>query len=92
MELARSRRSTRSRLIRGLHRMPTLLVRRRRDPEAGCWGLPGGKVDPFEPVADAAAREINEELGIIIRPSELLCLVDQIDRTEGHHWIALCSA
>lgn len=69
-----------------------LLVRRRRDPEAGCWGLPGGKVDPFEPVADAAAREINEELGIIIRPSELLCLVDQIDRTEGHHWIALCSA
>jgi ADP-ribose pyrophosphatase YjhB (NUDIX family) len=65
-----------------------LLVRRRRDPEAGCWGLPGGKVDPFEPVADAAAREIYEELGIIIRPSELLCLVDQIDRTEGHHWIA----
>jgi len=65
-----------------------LLVQRRRDPEAGCWGLPGGKVDPFEPVVDSAAREIYEELGIVIRPSELLCLVDQIDRTQGHHWIA----
>ncbi|PXA98335.1 ADP-ribose pyrophosphatase [Nostoc sp. 3335mG] len=65
-----------------------LLVRRRRNPEAGCWGLPGGKVDPFEPIADATAREIHEELGIIIKPGAMLCLVDQIDRTAGHHWIA----
>lgn len=65
-----------------------LLVRRRRDPEAGCWGLPGGKVDPFEPLTDATAREIHEELGIIIKPGALLCLVDQIDQAAGHHWIA----
>lgn len=65
-----------------------LLVRRRRDPEAGCWGLPGGKVDPFEPVIDDTAREIREELGIRIEPAELLCLVDQIDRAAGHHWVA----
>jgi ADP-ribose pyrophosphatase YjhB (NUDIX family) len=65
-----------------------LLVRRRRAPEAGCWGLPGGKVDPFEPVADATAREIREELGIIITPTELLCLTDQIDRQQGYHWVA----
>jgi ADP-ribose pyrophosphatase YjhB (NUDIX family) len=65
-----------------------LLVRRRRPPEAGCWGLPGGKVEPFEPVAEATAREIREELGIIIEPVDLLCVVDQIDRVEGQHWIA----
>lgn len=65
-----------------------LLVRRRRAPEAGCWGLPGGKVDPFEPLARATAREIHEELGIIINPTDLLCVVDQIDRAEGQHWIA----
>lgn len=65
-----------------------LLVRRRRDPEAGCWGLPGGKVDAFEPIADATAREVNEELGLIINPTNLLCLVDQIDREKGHHWVA----
>nr|WP_294168225.1 NUDIX domain-containing protein [uncultured Sphingomonas sp.] len=65
-----------------------LLVRRRRDPEAGCLGLPGGKLDTFEPVADATAREIREELGIAVRPTELICLVDQIDRIAGHHWVA----
>lgn len=65
-----------------------LLVRRRREPEAGCWGLPGGKVDPFERVADAVAREILEELGIAIEPIDLLCVVDQIDRARGQHWIA----
>lgn len=65
-----------------------LLVRRRRDPEAGCWGLPGGKVDPFEPIADATAREIREELGIAIRPNQLLCVVDHIDCANGQHWVA----
>nr|WP_083916160.1 NUDIX domain-containing protein [Methylobacterium sp. B34] len=65
-----------------------LLVRRQRAPEAGCWGLPGGKVEPFEPVAEATAREIREELGIIIEPVDLLCVVDQIDRLDGQHWIA----
>ncbi len=65
-----------------------LLVQRRRAPEAGCWGLPGGKVDPFERVADAVEREIFEELGIVIRPTALLCVVDQIDRESGDHWVA----
>ncbi|WP_185982800.1 NUDIX domain-containing protein [Aureimonas mangrovi] len=65
-----------------------LLVRRRRQPEAGCWGLPGGKVDLFEPVAKAVAREIREELGITIEPIDLLCVVDQIDQVNGQHWIA----
>lgn len=65
-----------------------LLVRRRRNPEAGCWGLPGGKVDPFESVAAAVTREIREELGISIEPSLLLCVVDQIDRQAGQHWVA----
>lgn len=65
-----------------------LLVRRRREPEAGRWGLPGGKVDPYETVREATSREIREELGIIIDPTELLCVVDQIDRAAGHHWIA----
>ncbi|OBJ39928.1 ADP-ribose pyrophosphatase [Mycolicibacterium mucogenicum] len=65
-----------------------LLVLRRREPEAGSWGLPGGKVDPFEPVATAVAREIGEELGISIEPTDLLCVVDHIDRQGGQHWVA----
>ena len=65
-----------------------LLARRRRPPEAGCWGLLGGKVDPFETVPAAVAREIAEEIGIQIQPQTLLCVVDQIDRTAGEHWVA----
>jgi len=65
-----------------------LLVQRRRMPEAGHWGLPGGKVDPFETVPAAAAREIFEELGIRITADRLLCIVDQIARDAGEHWVA----
>ena len=65
-----------------------LLVHRRRPPEADHWGLPGGKVDPMEPVARAVEREIAEELGIAIAAERLLCLVEMIDAVGGEHWIA----
>jgi ADP-ribose pyrophosphatase YjhB (NUDIX family) len=65
-----------------------LLIQRRRPPEAGCWGLPGGKVDWLEPVAAAVAREIAEELGLVLGPLALLCVVDQIDPAGGEHWVA----
>ncbi|WP_445678734.1 NUDIX hydrolase [Radicibacter daui] len=65
-----------------------LLIQRLTEPEAGCWGLPGGKVDLFEVAAEATAREIAEELGITIVAQELLCFVDQIDRVAGIHWVS----
>lgn len=65
-----------------------LLVRRLREPEAGCWGLPGGKVDWLEPVEQAVRREIEEELAIRLTVLTLLCVVDQIDPARGEHWLA----
>lgn len=65
-----------------------LLVRRLREPEAGCWGLPGGKVDWLEPVEQAVRREIEEELAIRLTSLCLLCVVDQIDTQRGEHWLA----
>lgn len=65
-----------------------LLIRRVRAPEAGCWGLPGGKVDMFETAAHAAMREVREEVGLELEAGPLLCLVDQIDRVAGTHWVA----
>jgi 8-oxo-dGTP diphosphatase len=65
-----------------------LLVQRLTEPEAGCWGLPGGKVDPFEPLDQAVRREIEEELGIVIEEAGLLCLVELIDRDGDEHWVA----
>src|SRR5436190_190421 len=38
-----------------------LLVRRGRPPSAGLWSLPGGRIEPGESAAAAAAREVWEE-------------------------------
>lgn len=65
-----------------------LLVQRRRDPEAGHWGIPGGKVDFGERVAETCAREILEEVGLEIQVGEMVCLVDQIDIEAGTHWVS----
>ena len=65
-----------------------LLMRRLRPPEAGLWGIAGGKVELFETASAAAEREIAEELGVRIEARELLCVVDQIDRESGEHWLA----
>lgn len=65
-----------------------LLVKRRRAPEVGHWGFPGGKVEFGETLVEAVAREIREELGVTIAVGNLVCIVDQIDLVERTHWVA----
>lgn len=72
-------------LVRNGH---LLLIRRGRAPEAGCWSLPGGKVDFGERTEAAARREIAEELGVETGALELLCVVDLFVPEPAEHWVS----
>lgn len=43
-----------------------LLARRAANPGAGLWSLPGGRVEAGETLAEAAAREVMEEVGVSV--------------------------
>jgi 8-oxo-dGTP diphosphatase len=49
-------------VLRG-DRHNVLLITRKRSPFEGCWALPGGFVEPNEPLEMAARRELWEETG-----------------------------
>lgn len=46
-------------------------------------GLPGGKVDPGETAAQAAARESGEEIGIEVNPEDLIELYADVCEPEA---------
>lgn len=51
-----------------------ILLTQRRDPNPtfdGLWHLPSGKLDAGESVLQAAAREAEEEVGVLIDPAHL---------------------
>ena len=53
-----------------------LVIRRGRGPYEGHWSIPGGRVEPGEDDATAVVRELAEETGLVVRPGELLGVVE----------------
>lgn len=66
-----------------------LLLQRLKSPEAGSWGIPGGKVDFLERAENAVRREALEETGLLAGPVELLGLSEQLFHEEQQHWVGI---
>jgi 8-oxo-dGTP diphosphatase len=59
-----------------------VLIKRRYEPLAGCWSLPGGTVEVGEPLEVAAAREVAEETGLVVTVGPVVEVFDRILRDE----------
>jgi ADP-ribose pyrophosphatase YjhB (NUDIX family) len=70
-----------------------LIVKRKFDPDAGYWAIPGGHLDLGERVEDAAEREAYEETGFIVKVSKLAGIIDKIMHDESgmveYHYVLI---
>jgi 8-oxo-dGTP diphosphatase len=72
-----------------------LLGKRHEDPEkassllkgAGTWTMPGGKMHFQESFEEGAAREVEEETGIKLNKSKVICVNN--DKIEGVHFVTI---
>lgn len=55
-----------------------VLVKRRFEPLAGQWSLPGGSLEVGEPLTDGVAREVREETGLEVAVGPLVEVFDRI--------------
>jgi 8-oxo-dGTP pyrophosphatase MutT (NUDIX family) len=64
---------------------PSVIVIKRayRGRNAGQWGLPGGRLDDGETVAQAAIRELHEELGLTATRADILGRLDDFPAASG---------
>jgi 8-oxo-dGTP diphosphatase len=73
-----------------------LLVARGRPPLQGIFSLPGGLVEPGETLAEAALRELREEVGVEAEMIGFVGPVEIIERDEAgrakHHFVVCAHA
>ena len=55
-----------------------LLIKRRFEPLAGRWSLPGGALEVGETLADGLAREMKEETGLDVQVGPVVDVFDRI--------------
>lgn len=55
-----------------------LLIKRKYNPDAGYWSIPGGHLDLGERTQTAAERELLEETGFKVKVTKLAGIIDKI--------------
>ena len=67
-----------------------LLTRRAVPPYLGQWVMPGGKIDPGEPITAALKREVLEEVGIDVHVEGLVDVFEVVNSGEhDNHYVIL---
>ncbi|HEY4176999.1 MAG TPA: NUDIX hydrolase [Kofleriaceae bacterium] len=68
-----------------------LLVERGTPPGVGLWSVPGGKLEGNETLAQAVAREVREETGLIVEVGPLSCVVESLGDADlgDRHFVIL---
>jgi len=61
-----------------------LLGKRNKDPQRGSWVIPGGKIQAFESIAEAAARELREETGLVVEVGEHFNVYEIVNPPKEH--------
>jgi 8-oxo-dGTP diphosphatase len=73
------------------HPVGVVLIRRRFEPLAGEWSLPGGALEVGETLEAGVAREIAEETGLVIDVGPVIEVFDRIlldpDRRVQYHFV-----
>lgn len=64
-----------------------LVVQRGRAPSAGCWTVPGGRVEHGERAEQAVVREVAEETGLQVEVTGFVGFVEVMD--DAHHAVIL---
>jgi ADP-ribose pyrophosphatase YjhB (NUDIX family) len=64
-----------------------LLVERAKPPGEGLWTVPGGRLERNETLAQAVAREVREETGLVVEVGALACVVERMG--DDFHFVIL---
>ena len=64
-----------------------LILKRNEEPFAGEWDLPGGFVEMGESPADAVVREVAEETGLTVAPTEIIGAFTSAYGDTGRHTV-----
>lgn len=65
-----------------VHEGRVVLVKRRYEPLAGQWSIPGGAVETGETLESCVAREMAEETGFIVEVGPVIEVLDRITHDE----------